>query len=253
MLKPLIMLISLCWITLTQADSALIASASNFQFAMRDLTTAFESQYPHQISQTYAASGVLYNQVKQGAPYHAILSANEIYPELLAQQGLGLNPTRFTYALGQLVLASTKKLPANDPEQLTHYLTELVSAGGRIAIANTDTAPYGIAAQQTLASLKLWPLPKQQIIRGNNVGQTFQFVMTGNTDVGFVALSQRLQDKNSTLSYELIPQHWYQPIQQQAILLQSGQNNPAAIAFLAFLKTDQAKTIIQRHGYTIPD
>ena len=231
------------------AASAVIATASNFQPAMKDLVKVFHAQQPHQLVISAASSGVLFNQISQGAPFDVLLSADTSYPKKVGQQGLGDDSSRFTYALGQLALVSHSDISNIDPKQ---YLAQLLNNKGRIAIANTATAPYGIAAQQALETLQLWPVPPKQLISGSNVGQAFQFVATKNTDVGFVALSQaQLLAQNSSLNFLTIPQAWYQPIQQQAILLQSGQHNPAALAFLAFLKTEQAKAIIQDHGYKL--
>ena len=240
------------------AATATIASASNFKNAMAELAALFQQRYPHQLRHAYASSGVLSNQISHGAPFDVFLAANSYYPITLADQGMAVKESRFTYAEGKLVLVSAKPLAADSVparQTVATLLKTTFDNGRRIAIANPDIAPYGIAAQQVLSHLKLWHDHQAKLVRGHNVGQSFQFVATGNAALGFAALSQLKQPLHaisSELDYWLIPQQWYQPIRQQAILLQSGKNNPAAIAFLDFLTSDEAKAIIQRHGYSTP-
>ncbi|MEE8056329.1 MAG: molybdate ABC transporter substrate-binding protein [Pseudomonadales bacterium] len=246
------------------AATATIATASNFKIAMNELTAIFETDHPHQLRQINASSGVLYNQISHGAPFDVLLAANSRYPSELENQGAGVTGSRFTYAEGNLVLVFSKtfsknlaipspnlavNLSTNTEQAFINALKTTLNGGGKVAIANPDTAPYGIAAQQTLKQLRLWKDRQSQWVRGANIAQCFQFVATGNASLGLVALAQV---QHTDLDYWRVPNHWHQPIRQQAILLQSGQHNPAALEFLAFLKTPKAKTIIRRHGYSAP-
>lgn len=254
------------WAAGSFAAVSTMATASNFKWAMSDLIEAFEASHPHQLRQVNASSGVLFNQITMGAPFDVMLSANSRYPQQLEKLNLAVPGSRFTYAEGKLVLAfsdTMQSIPCSfsngshpPPAIQSCFIAALANIRqqqSKLAIANQDIAPYGIAAQQALQHLGLWESTKPHLVRGSNVGQTYQFVATGNTAAGFVALSQmslpELQG-NHLLEYWPVPENWYQPIRQQAILLQSGQENPAALSFLVFLKTDPAKAIIQRHGYT---
>ena len=224
------------------AEQATIATASNFSRTMSELIAAFEQRHPHRIVQVNAASGVLFNQIAYGAPFQAFLSADARYPQALLQRGLVTEAQAFTYAIGQLAVAS-RSLPSEQLE-LKALIAALVNQQQKLAIANPNTAPYGIAARETLLSLKLWRQAKPHLVRGNNIGQSFQFVASGNAQAGIVALSQVI---GSDMAFRPIPQQHHRPIRQQAILLQS--KNTAAVAFLDFLQTADAKKIIQRHGY----
>lgn len=246
-------------ITPVSAATATIATASNFKMAMQELVALFEASSEHRFRQVNASSGVLYNQIIHGAPFDLYLAANSNYPTLLAERGQGIAASQFTYAQGKLVLAFTNRSLATaslsngqgDKAAFQQLLTDTLAAGEKIAIAHPDIAPYGIAGQQTLAHLELWQASQGQLVRGNNVSQSLQFVATGNSALGFVALSQLLAlPTGLALDYWRVPEHWYQPIRQQAILLQSGQQNPAALAFMDYLKSPAAQTIIQRSGYS---
>lgn len=231
-------------------DSATIATASNFKPAMTALIHQFETTSTHQIQQINAASGVLFNQIKHGAPFHALLAADSRYPQALETLGKGVPHSRFTYAQGELVLVFAKhqQPAAISADRVIKLLKAQLSNNHKIALANPETAPYGIAAQQTLEHLGLWQLYQQQWVRGANVAQSYQFIASGNVNMGFAARAQVL---GSSLSYWPVPDHWYQPIRQQAILLQFGRHNKAAQDFLAFLQTEPAKRIIARSGYRI--
>ena len=253
------------WTAGSFAAVGTIATASNFKWAMSDLIETFEGSHRHTLRQVNASSGILFNQITLGAPPDVMLSANSRYPQQLEQLNLALPESRFTYAEGKLVLVfsdamqsipcsfSSSHSSAPDRSCFTAALANIGQQQSKVAIAHPDIAPYGIAAQQALQHLGLWESMKKHLVRGSNAGQTYQFVATGNAAAGFVARSQVSlpeQQGSHSLAYWPVPENWYQPIRQQAILLQSGQENPAALSFLAFMKTDKAKAIIQRHGYT---
>ena len=265
---PRVFFTLVCCLWATGSFSALgtIATASNFKWAMSDLIETFETSHPHRLRQVNASSGILFNQITFGAPFDVMLSANSRYPQELEKLGFAIPESRFTYAEGKLILAfsdTMQSIPCSNSERnhlpeanqscFTTVLANIRQQQSRLAIANPDIAPYGIAAQQALQYLGLWESTKQHLVRGSNVGQTYQFVATGNAAAGFVALSQLSFPEHQghrSLEYWTVPENWYQPIRQQAILLQFGQQNPAALSFIAFLKTDKAKAIIRRHGYT---
>lgn len=232
------------------ADTATIAVATNFKTAMAKLMTQFHQQYPqHQLKQSNSSSGAIVNQIINGAPFDAFLSADSRYPISLETQGHAVIDSRMTYAEGKLVVVAPDQ-PISDRQTLVKVVNSTANRKRKIAIANPDIAPYGIAARQTLTHLKLWQKTEPHLVKGSNVGQTFQYVATGNATIALVALSQ-VRNLNPAMDYWLIPEHWYQPIRQQAILLQSGQNNQAAIQFLDFLQSEPAKKTIRQQGYRI--
>ncbi len=247
------------------AEKATIAVATNFLPTLKTLVTQFEQQSDHQIIVSSAATGILFNQIQHGAPFDILLAADSQHPQLLTKRGLAIENTRFTYATGQLALAFSMTTtlgsdlqPADKKQQFTDAIK---NSSGKIAIANPELAPYGIAAQESLKSLNLWVSIQSQLVKGTNVAQSHQFVATGNAELAFVALANVIT-KNSTenstphttqLNYWPVPSNWHSAIQQQAVLLQSATNNQAAIDFIAFLKTNYAEKIIQQHGYKTAD
>lgn len=230
------------------AEQALIAVAANFKATALLLNQQFAISHPqHQLQFSSASTSTLFNQIRHGAPFHALLAADTYSPQQLEQLGLAAKHTRFTYALGQLVLASTYQ-PIKSHNEIKTLLQQYKTT---IAIANPKLAPYGLAAQQTLTTLDLWDDLKPALIQGNNISQTQQFMMTGNVRLGFIARSPLLaQHDIHTID---IPSEWHKPIRQQAILLQSGLNNQAARDFLAFLKTNAAINTMTQQGYRVYD
>lgn len=230
-----------------------IAVASNFISTLKPLIKAFEASYPHTIKSSSGSTGQLFAQIAHGAPFDIFLAADSYYPQQLENRGLGVQGTRVTYAIGKLVLWSNQ--PQSKP--LLNRLKR--GAFSHLAIANPYTAPYGVAARQSLENLQLWEKLQDKIIKGNNAGQAFQFVASGNADMGLVALAQvrvwqeqhNRADTAKNNRLWAIPQALYQPITQQAILLTHGEDNPAAVTFLHFLQTPQAQTIIRRAGYEV--
>lgn len=240
-----ILLLVTLWPALLEAASATIAVASNFKTTLEALTTAFEQSHPHQLKVVNASTGVLYSQIIYGAPFDVLLAADSQRPRLLEQQDLAVSGSRFTYAIGQLVLIGPS-LEQASPEQTSSKV--LQNNSGKLAIANPAIAPYGLAAQQVLQHLDLWPGVESQLLKASNVAQAYQFVDSGGAALGLVAYSQLV---NSPKTYRIIPASWHQPIEQQAVLLQAGLNNPAAVDFIAFLQSPDASTIIRRDGYTV--
>jgi molybdate transport system substrate-binding protein len=223
-----------------------VAAAANFTDATRDLVPLFEEATGHTARVSYGSTGKLYAQIANGAPFDVFLAADGARPERAEKEGLAVPGTRFTYARGRLVLFSTTPGLFQDGEA---YLRE--GDFTRAAIANPKTAPYGLAAQQVLEHLGLWEEIQARVVRGNSISQAFQFVATGNAEVGFVALSQVQAWASGAGSQWIIPQAYYAPIDQQALLLQRGADNAAARAFLEFLRGPQAREVILGYGYAL--
>ena len=231
-----------------EAATVGVAVASNFTATLRQLAVAFKRETGHELRISSASTGKLYTQIVQGAPYDVFLAADADRPARLARSGLAVASSRFTFAQGQLLLWSPQSGFAGDG-------TKVLAQGGfrHLAIANPKTAPYGAAAKQVLESLGLWTVLKPRLVRGENIGQTFQYVATGAADLGFVSRSQAhvLGDKDD---YRWpVPTQLYAPIRQQAVLLSRSADNPAAISFLTFLKTDEATELIVENGYLTGD
>ena len=228
-----------------QAEDLLVAVAANFAKPMEQLSADFAQRSGHMLKVSTGSSGNFVKQIENGAPFAIFLSADEERPAKLEQEGHAFAGTRYTYAIGRLVLWSRQPgLIGNDPAKAidgedVHH----------IAIANPEIAPYGRAAMQALQALGLWDRIQPKLVRGEDIAQTFQWVETGNAELGFVALSQVVKNDNG--SRWLVPPELYQPIRQQAVLLKAGQSNPAAQAFLSYLRSEPARSIITSFGYAV--
>ena len=223
-----------------------IAVASNFLLPLKALSKNFKESTGHKVVVISGSTGKLYAQIKQGAPFDILLAADAIRPELLEKEGIGVPGSRFTYAVGRLVLWSKdSKLPLkNDLQVLNHKNFRY------LAIANPKTAPYGKAAEQVLRKKGFWEQIQNRLVRGENISQTFQFVMTGNADIGFIALSQLRKNQGLGFSW-IVPQEWHDPIQQQCILLKRAKTNKAAQQFLNFIKSNRIQKQIESYGYSL--
>ena len=241
LLSRLLMSLSLSFSVTLDAAETRIAVAANFTAAAKALQQDFEQRYGHRLLISYGSTGKLYTQIYQGAPFELFLAADSQRPERAEREGLAVAGSRIPYALGGLALWSAEGASE----------TELIAQlkGGeyrRLAMANPKIAPYGAAAAEVMAGMALASEPGKQVY-GENIAQTYQFVATGNAELGFVALAQ--MKNTSQAHYWIIPQHYYQPIRQQLVLLKQGQSSPAAQAFLAYLGGDDARAIIHAYGY----
>jgi len=228
------------------AEEVRVAVAANFKATLNEIVTNFEQDTGNTILISAGSSGKFYAQIKHGAPFDVFFSADVTRPQLIEEDGLALPGSRFTYAVGRLALWSP------DPHMLKDDGPTVLSDGRfeHLAIANPKTAPYGTAAQQTLVALELWNHVKDRIVQGENIGQTFHFVFSKNAQLGFVARSQVLDPKiNGAGSRWDVPEDFYEPLRQQAVLLTHGQQNEAAKAFLDYIKGQEARTILERFGY----
>ena len=225
------------------AGEVSIGVAANFTETTRELAERFEAETGHTVSASFGSTGKLYAQIRNGAPFDVFMAADVRRPALIEKEQAGVPDTRFTYARGKLALWSPTPDAFDNAES---YLTDQPFA--RLAIANPKTAPYGLAAQQVLEHLGHWQTLQGKLVRGDSIAQAFQFVVSRNAQAGFVALSQvKSWEEDGTLWY--VPQAYYQPIDQQAILLNSGANKEAARAWMDFLTSDTAIAIIRNYGY----
>lgn len=221
-----------------------VAVAANFTEPAKAIAARFEAATGHKATLSFGSSGQFYAQIANGAPYEVLLSADVERPQKAEVEGLAVAGTRFTYATGRLVLWSR-----------TPGLVDAkgaVLAGSRfqkLAIADPKAAPYGLAAVETMTRLNLYDSLKPKIVTGSSITQAYQFTQTGAAELGFVALSQVVDDKGG--SRWVVPKALHTPIDQQAVLLRTGANSDAAKAFLAFLKGKDAKAIIRRYGYEV--
>ena len=219
-----------------------VAVAANFTAPAQEIAKLFEEREGSRVVLSFGSTGQLFTQITQDAPFDLFLAADEESPQKIVAEGLGLADSTFTYAVGKLVLFSTTLDLTNGEATLNQGNFE------RIAIANPVTAPYGAAAIEAIKSLGLGMKLAGKIVQGNNIAQTFQFVETGNAELGFVALSQVLG--KSPKSIWVVPQNLYSPIRQDAVLLRKGSENEAARSFISFLKSPEIVKIIERYGYS---
>ncbi len=233
---------------LGRADTVSVAVASNFTAPMRDIALAFQSVTGHEARLSFGSSGKFFAQIQNGAPFDVFFSADQAKPEALEQAQLALPDSRFTYAIGALVLWSSQPDYVGDGES---RLRE--GEFRKLALANPRLAPYGMAAMEVLQALGLIKATQSRWVQGENIAQTYQFVRSGNADLGFVALSQVMAEgKVSSGSSWVVPAPMYQPIRQDAVLLRRGKDNAAALALLEFVRGDQAREIMMGYGYTAP-
>jgi len=227
------------------AEEIHIAVASNFSTTLKQIASRFEADTGHKIILVSGSSGKHYAQIINGAPFQLYFSADVKRPYLLDKQGLIQAGSRFTYAIGKLVLWSPQiNLVDKEAQVLQNGKFRYLAA------ANAKLAPYGKAAQQVLSKRGLWAKLHSRIVRGENIGQTFQFVKSGNAELGFVAFSQiKSPDKLPEGSFWQVPESLYTAIEQQAVLL---KDNNTARAFLDYIKQDEAQTIIRAYGYGTP-
>lgn len=243
----LVLLLVLPLAALAEPRVVTVAVASNFKVTAAELAAAFEDLSGHRVRLSAGSTGKLYAQIVHGAPFDVFLAADAERPRLLAESGLGSEASRFTYATGSLVLWFF------DPGTAGRGCRELLEGGldGRLAIANPELAPYGRAAREFLVAAGYWGVLEDRLAVGESIAQAFQFVATGNAEAGLLALSQTTQRTHMSprgCVWE-VPRSMHTPIEQQAILLGRAAEDPAAIAFLEFLKSKAAHEIIAAHGY----
>lgn len=226
-----------------QAAQTNVAVAANFTEAAKEIAAAFRQKTGHEAVLSFGASGQFYTQITQGAPFQVFLSADDSRPKKLVEDGLAVPGSRFTYAIGKLVLWSKSPGVVKGEETLK------AASFAKLSICNPVAAPYGAAAVEAMKALKLYEALQPKLVEGATITQAYQFVETGNAEVGFVALSQLTGSDAG--SRWVVPQHLYTPIRQDAVLLKSGAGNEAASAFIGFLRGPEARSIIEKYGYVL--
>lgn len=224
-----------------------VAVAANFTAPMQAIAAEFEKDTGHQAKLAFGATGKFYAQISNGAPFEVFLSADDTTPARMEQELLVVPGSRFTYAKGKLVLWSA------DPARVDSQ-GEVLKKGDfkHLAIANPKTAPYGAAALEMLNRWGLLAAVQPRFVQGENISQTYQFVSTGNAELGFVALSQVYKDGRITGgSAWIVPATLYRPILQDAVILARGKANPAAQALAQYLRSEKARAIIKSYGYEL--
>ena len=228
-----------------QAETISVAVASNNPAPMQKIAAEFAKDTGHKAELSFGATGKFYAQINNGAPFGVLLAADDTTPAKIANEGKGVADSRFTYAIGKLVLWSKQ-------DGYVDAKGEVLKTGKfqHVAIANPKLAPYGLAAEQTLTKLNLLDSIKPKFVQGENIGQTYQFAATGNAELGFVALSQVMEDgKIKSGSAWVVPADMHEPIRQDAIILNNAKDNVAAKALMDYLKGDKARAIITSYGY----
>lgn len=227
------------------ADTVAVAVASNFTAPMQKIAAEFAKDTGHTAQLSFGATGKFYAQIHHGAPFGVLLAADATTPAKLIDEGLADARAHFTYAIGTLVLWSKEAGYVDAQGQVLK-----TQAFRHIAIANPKVAPYGLAAQQTLAKLGLLDATRAKFVQGESIGQTYQFAASGNAPLGFVALSQVMEGgKITSGSAWIVPAAMHAPIRQNAVLLNHAKDNAAAQALMTYLQSDKARAIIQDYGY----
>jgi molybdate transport system substrate-binding protein len=244
------MILLMCGLSSGPADAGevQVALTADLVEPMQRIATLFNKQTGHTVQQTPGASGKLYAQIKKGAPFDVLLSADEEIPRKLMQDGLAVAGTRFVYAIGRLVLWSAQPDLVDDKGTVLNK-----AAFDKLAMPNPRYSPYGTAAKETLTKLTMWNAMQRKLDKRDDVTEAYQLAASERAELAFIALSQVMRDgKVSTGSWWLVPETMHAPIHQSAVLLSSAQDVQAAKDFLAFMKSDQARAVMRGYGYTFP-
>jgi len=239
-----ILITAALFVSAASADEIRVAVASNFRHAIEELAPRFERATGHEVTLIFGSTGKHFAQIQNGAPFDVFLAGDELRPRMLEEDGLVISGSRFVYAIGKLVLWS--------PEADAVYGDRRLLEGDFrfLAIANPTLAPYGRAARQAMVKLGVWEALHPRVVRGENVAQAYQFVVSGNAELGLIALSQiRIPGSGTSGSHWEIPRAHYDPIRQQAGLLTDA---PATRAFAEFLRSEEALAVIRSYGYEVP-
>ena len=227
--------------------TVLVAVAANFSKPMTEIVSQFEKATGHSAKLSFGSSGKFVSQLENGGPFEVLLSADEKGPEKLEQAGLTVPNSRFVYALGKLVLWSATPNFVDDKGKIL-----MTSNFKHLALADPKVAPYGAAAIDVLKKMKLFEKLQPLFVQGENIAQTYQFISTANAELGFLALSQVIENgKIVGGSSWIIPDNLHAPIRQGAVLMKKGAENPAARALIDYLKSIPALAIIKKYGYDL--
>ncbi len=230
-----------------RADEVSAAVAANFTVPMQKIAVEFEKETGHKVVASFGSTGKFYAQIRNGAPFEVLLAADDETPAKLEKENAAVAGSRFTYAIGTLVLWSAKPGYVDDKGD--------VLARGEyrhLSIANPKLAPYGAAAVETLTKLKLIDAAQAKFVTAENITQAHQFAASGNAELAFVALSQVWKDgRLAEGSAWIVPANLYEPIRQDAVILERGRGKAAAEALMKYLKSDKARAVIRSYGYTL--
>jgi len=245
-MKRSILVLATLLATSAFADEVPVAVAANFTAPMQKIAADFEKDTGHKVLASFGATGKFYAQIRNGAPFEVLLAADDETPAKLVAENAAVSGSRFTYAIGKLVLWSAKP-------GIVDEAGEVLKKGGfeHIAVGNPKLAPYGAAGVETMKALGVYDALQTKIVTAENIGQTYQFVSSGNAELGFVALSQVLKDGKIEGSAWIVPAKYYTQIRQDAVILDKGRGKPAAEALLEYLKGDKAKGVIKSYGYDL--
>ena len=239
------LVVAYCLSAPARAGSVSVAVAANFTAPMQKIAAQFEQDTGHKASLAFGSTGRFYAQINNAAPFEVLLAADDETPAKLEREDLGVAGSRFTYAIGKLVLWSRQP-------GLVDGQGQVLKAGqfDKIALADPRLAPYGAAAVEVMTQLGVLEALQSKFVQGENIAQTYQYVASQNAALGFVAMSQVYADGRLTQgSAWLVPRDLYKPIRQDAVLLRKGQSNVAATALLQYLKGDKARSVIRAYGY----
>lgn len=248
MIRAIAMLLAVSLAHAADAGELQVAVATNFTAPMKEIAAQFEHDTGHKVQVAYGSTGKFYAQIQNGAPYDILLAADEETPVKLEKEGAAVANSRFTYAIGKLVLWSAQS-------GYVDSMGEVLRKGGfaHLALANPKLAPYGAAAVEVLQKLNLYGSLAPKFVQGENIAQAHQFVASGAAPLGFVALSQLLEGgRLKSGSAWVVPANLYTPIRQDAVMLSRGKGKGAVDAFLTYLKGDKAKAVIRSYGYALP-
>lgn len=228
------------------AGETTVAVAANFMPAFRVIAGQFDRASGHHARAVVGSSGAFFNQIMNGARFDVFFSADRERPQRLEEEGMGVDGSRFTYAVGRLVLWSP------DPEAVRGEQTLRRGRFHHVAMANPRLAPYGAAAKQVMTTLGVWDQLQPRLVQGESLGQTMGFVMSGNAELGFVALSQVLDASVSPAGSRWdVPPSLHRPLDQDVVLLVHGRSNPAAVALMEYVRGPEARRVIERFGYDV--
>ncbi|WP_462380804.1 molybdate ABC transporter substrate-binding protein [Pseudomonas sp. Marseille-QA0892] len=231
----------------SHAQDLQVAVAANFTAPVQALAPGFEKATGHRLVASFGSTGQFYAQIKNGAPFQVFLAADDSTPERLEKEHEIVPGSRFTYAIGKLVLWSPESDYIDEKGQVLQQ-----NAFKHLSIANPKTAPYGLAATQTLDRLGLTEMIEGKLVEGQNITQAYQFVSSGNAELGFVALSQVSADGQlKSGSAWRVPEDLYDPIRQDAVILKGAKDNEAAQAFVQYLRSPEAAKVIESFGYSL--
>ncbi|CAN1565454.1 molybdate ABC transporter substrate-binding protein [Limnohabitans sp. B9-3] len=251
-LRSFLAVVGTCVCAATQAGEVTVAVAANFTAPMQKIAKLFEQDTGHKAQLAFGATGKFYAQIKNGAPFAVLLAADDETPARLEKESLAVTGTRFTYAVGRLALWSKNPTLVDDKGEVLRSSNFDKLGIHKIALADPKLAPYGAAALEVMTHLGVLPAIKSRLVQGESIGQTYQFVSTENAQLGFVALSQiSFEGRITQGSAWVVPPSMHTPLKQDAVLLNVGKDNPAALALLKYLQGDAAKGLIRSYGYAL--